>query len=56
MGIDNPCLAASPYGLIKDRSKSVERCHGILEIEYPYSGRRIIPEIACYEINRFCCT
>ena len=41
---------------IEDPSESVGRQYGILEIKCPYSARRMTPETACHEINRFCCT
>ena len=56
INIEHPWLAASPDGHVVDPSESIERRYGILEIKCPYSARRVTPEIACHDINRFCCT
>ena len=50
----DPCLAASPDGIIVDSTQAEGRQNDILEIKCPYSGRTMTPEVACQEANKFC--
>ena len=47
-------LAKSPDGIIVDSMQTEGRHDGILETKCPYSGRKVIPEVTCQEVNRFC--
>ena len=50
----HPWLAASPDGVVEDPTQAEGRRLGLLEIKCPYSGRTMIPEVACQEVNQFC--
>ena len=54
VSVENPCLAASPDGLIEDPSENNGRRYSIFEIKCPYSARKVTPEAACHEINQIC--